>query len=421
MQQVWNEYKEIVQSNKDDRFSHLTCDGVQDRVQFVRVDNVWDINDPTLRQVVETGCDCLMHTAGPFLDREPTPLRLAVECQCPVYIDVSDPIPFLEKSLLESSKAVESGTTALLAAGAFPGMSNVLAMEASSQLPESTPVQDVRFAYYTAGLGGSGPLNLYITNLGFGEPMVQYDQGTVRPYEALSGRLLGNVDFFLPRQSPSGFGNADARSRIGTRQVFAWPFPEAATVPAELQAQGNSWACMGTAPELWNVMLGILVEFLPRPWWRNARFSKFMADFSQPLVWMTDQILKWTDVNQVGETHAMRIDVTVAHSTSTMDENGHKGQPGISMVQAHDSFRQCVGQSCAEFALDCLLYPNAGVRLPEQRYRDNQERSRIIQALTSTPGTFCFTGPVPHQCIAAPTGIVQALSEANRAEETMAR
>jgi hypothetical protein len=79
----------------------------------------------------------------------------------------------------------------------------------------------------------------------------------------------------------------------------------------------------------------------------------------------------------------MRIDV------ESMD-----GSMMMSTIQAHDSLRQCVGQSCAEFALDCLDYPNPGVFYPEQRYEDEVSRGRIIHKLTNTPGTFCYTGPV---------------------------
>ena len=118
-----------------------------------------------------------------------------------------------------------------------------------------------------------------------------------------------------------------------------------------------------------------------------------MADFSQPLVLLTDSILKQqtiskVDGDQVGETHAMRIDVTKTTP-------GRNDNMMISIVQAHESFRNCVGQSCAEFVLD--LYENpapAGVFLPEQRYQKTNDRARIIQALTTTPGTFCYTGPI---------------------------
>lgn len=380
-----------------------------------------------LRQVFESA-DCVIHTAGPFLDRAPSPLQLAVECRVPVYVDVSDPLPFLETSILQHNQtaATTSKTTAILAAGAFPGMSNVLAMEAAAQLLLRRPgarVQNCHFCYYTAGLGGSGALNLYITNLGFGESMVQYDRGELRFFMALSGLLLGTVDFKLPpgTKLPSAagapaaattlcnvFGLEDMERRIGTKQVFSWPFPEAATVPTELRARGSSVACMGTAPDLWNSMLGLLVNLIPRLWWRNKRFSKFLADFSEPLVWLSDRCLAWQDKDdKLGETHAMRVDVT------------RRDGSGVSILQGHASFRQCVAQSCAEFALDALEHASPGVWLPEQRYRDATARQRILSKLTSTPGTFCYTGPVELDEVKPPSRINEALEQAERDEAKM--
>lgn len=383
-------------------------------VSFSRCD--WRSDDGLLRSIVAS-CDCLIHTAGPYLDERPTPLRAAIDSPgCAAYVDVSDPLDYLDMSLEMGGDAKASGTSALVAAGAFPGMSNVLAMEAASACRrisgDECGIRDARFNYFTAGLGGSGDVNLYITNLGFGEPMVQYDGGRLRPFKALSGLLLGKVSFFLSddewskgRQSASvGFGNDEARTRVGTQTVFAWPFPEAATVPRELGASGGSSAAMGTAPDAWNVMLGLLVDVVPRGLWRSRRFSKFLADFSQPLVKATDYVLKLASPDNVGETHAMRVDVT--------SEDGRS----VSVVQAHESFRRCVGQSCAEFALDLLEHPEAGVRLTEQRYRDDVERERIIGRLTSTPGTFAYSGPVAVASAPPPSEMERALQRANEAE-----
>jgi hypothetical protein len=116
-------------------------------------------------------------------------------------------------------------------------------------------------------------INLYITNIGFGEPMVQRDNGQEIPFQDLSGKLLGKVDFFLDESqlessNLSGCGNEIAKAQIGTRTVFSWPFPEAATVLRELNASGSSSAAMGTAPDIWNTMLGILVSIVPRKLWR---------------------------------------------------------------------------------------------------------------------------------------------------------
>ena len=377
-------------------------------VSFQRAD--WR-NDDELRAVV-AGCTCLIHTAGPFLDEKPSPLKAAIDSGCQAYVDVSDPLDYLELSLDMNDDAKESGLSALLAAGAFPGMSNVLAMEAASLCREissdGSSIQDTRFNYFTAGLGGSGDVNLYITNLGFGEAMPQYEEGKLRFFEALSGLLLGKVSFFFSEdecnQSDIGFGNEEAKTRIGKQTVFAWPFPEAATVPAELGASGESSAAMGTAPGVWTDMLGLLVAIVPRQLWKSKRFSQFLADFSQPLVKATDSILKITSPDNVGETHAMRVDVTSTDGSA------------VSVVQAHESFRRCVGQSCAEFCLDLLKHPSPGVQLTEQRYRNDGSRERIIKQLTSTPGTFAYTGPVAVSSAPPPSEMDKALRKANEAE-----
>jgi predicted dinucleotide-binding enzyme len=374
------------------------------KVSYSRVETIWQ-ESPQLENLFAKA-DCVIHTAGPYLDRKPIPLKLAIASErCKVYVDVSDPLPFLETSLLMDEAAKASRTTAVVAAGAFPGMSNVLAVEAASKI-EGSFVNDVRFNYFTAGLGGAGVVNLYITNLGFGESMAQYDNGELRFFMALSGILLGKVDFFLPNISDKG--NQLVKERVGTQTVFAWPFPEAATAPKSLKARGNSYAAMGTAPDIWNAMLGILVSVVPRPWWKNAKFSKWMADFSQPLVLATDA---WLKLSGLGETHVMRVDVTA----------GREGRDGgVSIVQAHDSFRQCVGQSCAEFCLDILQHPDTpGVYLPEQRYRDHADRQRILKRLTTTPGTFCYTGPVRLETAPnPPSDWQQAINQASQAETT---
>lgn len=78
-------------------------------------------------------------------------------------------------------------------------------------------------------------------------------------------------------------------------------------------------------------------------------------------------------------------------------------------VQGHDSFRVCVGQSCAEFAMDLLRQQQAGnaaaagVWLPEQIALDDSRREALLRRLTTTPGTFTFRVAAPaRQPAAAP-------------------
>ncbi|KAG7337463.1 KR domain containing protein [Nitzschia inconspicua] len=378
----------LVKTEEDKRFLS--------KLHYEHVRDIWDPHDISiLKDLFEQyETSCVIHTAGPYADRSPTVLDAAIAAGVPAYVDVSDPIPFLENSLKRHDKAVKSQTTALCAAGAFPGMSNVFAMEAASMASTKYggELLDVRFNYFTKGLGGSGTINLYITNLGFGDPMTQHVEGRRRSIDYLSGKIMGTVDFFIVDQESvpthKRKQNEEAKRRVGTQKVFAWPFPEAATVATELSLKGSSSAAMGTAPDIWNDMLGILVKVVPRSWWRSTQFSKFMADFSQPLVLFTDKFMgSIAQDGDSGETHAMRVDVVSKQQSSEI-------RSMVSVVQAHDSFRQCVGQSCAEFALDLLEHPNAGVFLPEQRYRANRDRQRIIDKLTATPGTFCHIGPM---------------------------
>lgn len=58
-------------------------------------------NNKELRALLADGStSCLIHTAGPFLDEKPTPLQAAIELGCKAYIDVSDPLDYLEESQL---------------------------------------------------------------------------------------------------------------------------------------------------------------------------------------------------------------------------------------------------------------------------------------------------------------------------------
>ena len=157
----------------------------------------------------------------------------------------------------------------------------------------------------------------------------------------------------------------------------------------ELRISGDSSVGMGTAPGIWNDVMGLMVSVVPREWWRSAAFSSGLARFSRPLVAVTDAF--------VGQTHAMRIDATSASGAR------------VSAVQAHTSFRRVVGQSCAEFALALLArrgllppckaeeggqlgdqlkqLPRCGVFTPEELFASSAARGAMLERLLVVPGT----------------------------------
>lgn len=347
-----------------------------------------DFRDEDALRTAMRGAAAVVHTAGPYAGEQPTVLKVALAESVPAYVDLSDPLEYLDAAKKIGQEALNSNaceTLALCAGGAFPGLSNVLAMECVARLGDRG-VKDVDFSYFTAGLGGSGEINLFITNDGFGCEVPVYRNGEFAPSldagsrERATGK--SRVEFFLAESDPSA-------RLVGERAVWSWPFPEGALIPRQVTGgiSGSSSVGMGTAPDIWNEVMGIMVDVVPRAWWRSAAFSNGLAKFSKPLVDFTDRF--------VGETHAMRIDVT--------SEDGSR----VSAVQAHESFRRCVGMSCAEFTRALLetkgllppnakdtagatmhgSLPSAGTFTPEELFATQEVRGLMLDRLLAMPGT----------------------------------
>lgn len=338
-------------------------------LSFCQVD--WQERGALETLLAEQSPTALLHTAGPF-DAEPRVLEAALEHKVPVYVDVADPMSYLDKAIAMDAVAKQANTSAVVSAGAFPGFSNILAMECVAQLrggDAACELRDMNFAYFTAGLGGSGAVNLLITNLGFGDPVPVFRGGAYAP-QRVAGAEPRRVEFFLDEADP-------AFEFVGERDVWSWPFPEAGTVPRLVGITGDSSTGMGTAPGIWNTILVGLVSLVPRDLWQERWFSEGLAWFSLPMVWFTDQFVK--------ETHAMRVEVTTSDGRRCV------------AVQTHESFRRCVAQSSAEFLLHLLerqtstgasgLSWRPGVFLPEQLAEDEATRSDLFQRLSQTEGT----------------------------------
>eukprot|EP00960_Hanusia_phi_P017676 520673-Hanusia_phi.AAC.1 len=290
------------------------------RVVFEQLD--WR-DEAELTRLMQSGITSVVNTAGPFLGIRPSILQAAIKHGIPSYVDVADPTSYLVEALSLHEEAQAAGTCAVVAAGAFPGLSNLMAMEAVDQLGiggGGERVEDVNFDYFTAGLGGSGEVNLLITNLGFGEEVEIFQQGVLNPV-LRAGLDQKQVDFFFDEEDVS-------KRKIGTVNTWLWPFPEGRTVAEQVKIAGSSRVAMGTAPEIWNIMMNLLVLLVPRAWWKEERFSQALASFSKPLVAFTDLF--------VGETHGIRVEV---RSTSGKTIVG---------IQAHDSFRTCVVRKAQE-------------------------------------------------------------------------
>jgi saccharopine dehydrogenase-like NADP-dependent oxidoreductase len=102
----------------------------QSRFDYLQLD--W--RDETALAAALEGVLAVVHTAGPYAGETPAVLRAAIAASVPVYVDLSDPVPYLREAKALTAAAEAQGTLALCAGGAFPGLSNVLAMECAGRL-----------------------------------------------------------------------------------------------------------------------------------------------------------------------------------------------------------------------------------------------------------------------------------------------
>lgn len=71
----------------------------------------------------------MIHTAGPYLGGSPEVLAAAIAAKVPCYVDVADPVEYLDAARAMSQEAKSANTMALVSAGAFPGKTNPPAAE----------------------------------------------------------------------------------------------------------------------------------------------------------------------------------------------------------------------------------------------------------------------------------------------------
>ena len=120
---------------------------------------------------------------------------------------------------------------------------------------------------------------------------------------------------------------------------------------------------MGTAPAIWNTVLRLMVDVVPRKWWSSRRFSEGLARFLGRAVSSGSPML-------VGESHAMRVDVSSATSAAT-----------VAAVQRHDSFRTVRRPELRRVLPRDAGPATPGIALPEELYADAASRERILARL----------------------------------------
>lgn len=264
--------------------------------------------------------DLVIHTAGPF-QRSSKPTRVleaAMQANVP-YMDVCDDLEHAKECKRLHEVASEKSYTALISTGIYPGMSNLMAVEATA-LMGSEPVKSLKIYYHTAGTGGIGATVLASTFLILSEDATCYDAGGKEQKLPAAGKPEV-VDF---------------GGKLGKVTTYLLNLPEVVSLHENLFNEGSGtevFAKFSTGPPIWNWLLQAMAKRAPKSWLANRSAMLAFSKFSLPVVRAVDLLS--------GALTSIKI---IADG------------PISSVVYSyeHNSLAECVGEATASFAVEFL-------------------------------------------------------------------
>ena len=274
-----------------------------------------DLEDPATLAAAVKGRSLVVHTAGPFQQREdPVLLKACIEQGVP-YCDVCDELLLSRNGKALSDQAAAAQVPAVLSCGIWPGASALMAAEAVAKLGGPGSCERLEFSFFTAGTGGAGPTIVSATFLLLCTPVVTYADGAMVELEPWTERRV-----------------ADFGGGIGERECYLLDNPDVPTCAEALGVKSVS-SRFGTAPTFWNSLFGGM-KLLPRSLLSDRDKMQAFSVFSMPIIRTVDAL--------IGGTNAMRVDAFATNGTS------------VTLRVAHDDLEQCVGQATAAFGLELL-------------------------------------------------------------------
>lgn len=263
--------------------------------------------------------DLVIHTAGPFQRRENPTLVLesAMSAKVP-YMDVCDDLSHARECKKLHDLAQQQSYTGLISTGIYPGLSNLLAAEACSRLPDGV-ADSLALYYHTAGTGGIGATVLASTFLILGEPALCFSQND-------------GMVFKPPAGEPEVI---DFEGKIGRITTYLMNLPEVASLREYLAGveKASVEAKFSTGPPVWNWLLQAMARWTPREWLTNRDAMLAFAKFSMPVVKAVDKI------------SGARTGIqAVARGNGKV----------VRYCYEHERLAECVGEATAAFAVEMI-------------------------------------------------------------------
>ena len=224
--------------------------------------------------------DLVIHCAGPFHYRDGKVLEICIDLGVD-YLDVSDHRSLYKKVIPWQEKAVQSGTTAILNTGVFPGISNSMVKQGIEQFDHP---QKIHLSYVVAGSGGAGVTVMRTTFLGLKSSFDVWLDGKWQQKKAYTDREI--IEF------PQPYGKTGVYwFDVAETYTFADSFP-VETVTTKF----------GSIPDIYNHLTWITAHLLPQA----LTTSKFGIEFlSKVSYWMTTVTDKFSGIGI-----AMKAEIT---------------------------------------------------------------------------------------------------------------
>lgn len=233
------------------------------RVSFLNL----DLADRETLKTAIANTDLVVHCAGPFHYRDATVLRTCVETGVN-YIDVSDHPSFTRKAMEYASLAENSGVTAIVNTGIFPGISNSMVRQDVEHLDEA---ERIHLSYVVAGSGGAGVTVMRTTFLGLQKPFQAWLDKTWKTIKPYSDREV--VEFPAP---------------YGRTGVYWFDMPETFTLPNTFPVK-TVITKFGTVPDFYNYLTWSVARWW-HPWLLRQKFViEFLSQVSHFMTDVTDR------------------------------------------------------------------------------------------------------------------------------------
>lgn len=258
----------ITVTGKTDRgeLAQLTLDSrlMADRIQTMTLDLSED--DRLTKAIAQS--TLVIHCAGPFHHRDESVLDHCIQ-QGVNYLDVSDNASFTRKVLSRSAAAKQSGITAIINTGIFPGISNSMVRQGVEHFDQ--PVE-IHLSYVVSGSGGAGLTVMRTTFLGLMQPFSAWVEGQwslTKPYSDRQAIAL-----------PPPYGTA---------HVYWYEMPETFTL-AETFPVHTVITKFGSIPDFYNHLTWIAAHIFPKAWIQNPVGTEFLSRVSYLMTNVTDRV-----------------------------------------------------------------------------------------------------------------------------------